>query len=65
MGRIKTKQIKRITNELIEKYGNLVATTFNENKKVVSDKIDAPSKKLRNMITGYATRCKIKLNEKM
>ena len=63
MGRIKTKLIKRITNELIEKHGNLVATTFNENKKVVDEKIDAPSKKLRNMITGYATRRKIKLSE--
>lgn len=29
---------------------------FDENKKVVQDMLSGPSKKLRNVIAGYATR---------
>lgn len=29
---------------------------FDENKKIVQDMLTAPSKKLRNVIAGYATR---------
>jgi small subunit ribosomal protein S17e len=61
MGRIKTKQIKRMTNELIDNYPEEITTTFDENKKVVGSHLDSQSKKLRNMIAGYATRRKRKL----
>jgi small subunit ribosomal protein S17e len=61
MGRIKTKQIKRITNELMDNFSDELTTTFDENKVVVDRHVDAQSKKLRNIIAGYATRLKRKL----
>lgn len=56
LGRIKTKKIKRITRDIISKYGNLMCETFDENKTVINGKITVRSKKLRNVISGYATR---------
>ena len=58
MGRIKTQLIKRNTEELMERYGEHLKTDFEENKKVVSQYIDTSSKKMRNVIAGYATRLK-------
>ncbi|HLC75365.1 MAG TPA: 30S ribosomal protein S17e [Candidatus Nanoarchaeia archaeon] len=61
MGRIKTKQVKRITNEIIQRFGDEAATTFDENKKFVSRRLDTQSKKLRNIIAGYTSRLKRKM----
>ena len=61
MGRIKTKQVKRITNELIEKHGDRITASFEDNKKVVAEYLDSESKKLRNIIAGYAARRKRKI----
>ena len=58
MGRIKTQLIKRTTQELMEKEGNSFTTDFNENKKILGTKMNIPSKKLRNVVAGYATRLK-------
>lgn len=63
MGRIKTKLIKRLTNEVLENYGNQLSTAFDDNKKVITAHLDTQSKKMRNMIAGYATRLKRKLAE--
>lgn len=63
MGRIKTKLVKRITRDLIKKYGTNFKTNFEENKKLVSKFTDVPSLKMRNIIAGYVTRLmKIKEN---
>ncbi len=56
MGRIKTQQIKRVTHQLISESGDEFKKDFNENKKIVGQKIIVKSKKLRNVIAGYVTR---------
>jgi len=56
MGRIKTTLVKRNTKKMMGIHGNRFGSDFNENKKVVSEVADIPSKKLRNVVAGYATR---------
>ncbi|AJF62076.1 TPA: 30S ribosomal protein S17e [Candidatus Woesearchaeota archaeon] len=56
MGRIKTKAVKRITMELVENHFSEFSEDFNKNKGIVEMHTDIPSKKLRNIITGYVTR---------
>ena len=56
MGRIKTKLTKRVTHELVEKHRNKLSDNFEENKKVVNENTNVSSKKLRNIIAGYAAR---------
>lgn len=56
MGRIRTTLIKRISNQLVEKHRNKFTKNFEENKKPVFELADIPSKKLKNMITGYVTK---------
>ena len=58
MGRIKTMLIKRTTEELMEKSGQDFTNDFNENKKILDSKLKISSKKMRNVIAGYATRLK-------
>lgn len=59
MGRIKTKQIKAVTNAAYEKHKDKFTTSFEENKKVVAEiHEEIESKKLRNVLAGYATRLK-------
>ena len=56
MGRIKTKLVKRKTNELIAKHPEVFKEDFEENKKLLARYADIPSKKMRNVIAGYLTR---------
>lgn len=58
MGRIKTKQIKAVTAEAFEMYKEKFTIDFNENKQLLNQIQDGESKKLRNVIAGYATRLK-------
>jgi ribosomal protein S17E len=58
LGRIKTKKIKRITREVMKVHGDLVQENFNDNKELMKEKITVSSKKIRNIISGYATRLK-------
>ena len=60
MGRIKTKLIKRKTRELLSSYGEKFTADFTENKKIIAQLAEIPSKKLRNIVAGYATRLKKK-----
>ncbi len=63
MGRIKTTLIKRTGLKLLAKYRKEFKTDFQENKKIVEQFIDVPSKKLRNIIAGYITKLVKKENE--
>ncbi len=63
MGRIKTKLIKRITLGLYKEYKDRFKKTFKENKKIIGEIADFPSKKIRNIIAGYITRL-VKSQEK-
>ena len=66
MGRIKTLLIKRVTRKLIERFGSDFSADYSKNKAVVSRHTDVKSKKLRNIIAGYATRLtKFKLSDKL
>ncbi len=58
MGRIKTKLVKRITHELMNRHGEKLTSEFEANKHVVNELVSCPSKKLRNIIAGYAARLK-------
>jgi small subunit ribosomal protein S17e len=60
MGRIKTKAVKRAARELVGKDPELFREDFEYNKKVLGNSM--PSKKVRNMVTGYITRLK-KMNK--
>ncbi|MBI4737994.1 30S ribosomal protein S17e [Candidatus Woesearchaeota archaeon] len=55
MGRIKTALIKRVTRELLEKHKQEFTEDFNKNKSIVSKHAIIQSKKLRNVVAGYAT----------
>ena len=56
MGRVKTKQIKRIALQLVELHRDKFKTNFTDNKKIVKEFAEIPSKKMRNVIAGYVTR---------
>jgi len=56
VGRIKTKLVKRITNELISRYPDKVKDNFEENKKAVNELTDIQSKKIKNTIAGYVSK---------
>ena len=56
MGRIKSKQIKRTSRELLEKSEKDFTENFEDNKKALGRIL--PSKKVRNKIAGYIGRLK-------
>ena len=56
MGRIKTTMIKRVGNKLVALHRSSFKTTFEENKEIIPKFVEIPSKKLRNILTGYVTR---------
>jgi small subunit ribosomal protein S17e len=58
MGRIKTMLIKRTTEDLMAKHGDEFTTNFDDNKRILGSKAKVSSKKMRNVIAGYATRLK-------
>ena len=58
MGRIKTKLIKAVSLEAYAIYKDNFTTDFDENKKLLNKIQESESKKLRNVIAGYATRLK-------
>ena len=58
IGRIKTKLVKRVSTELHTQYPEEFKDNFEENKKIAEKLADIPSKKLRNVIAGYAVRLK-------
>ncbi len=63
MGRIKTTQIKRISQKIFRENKDKFKPDFTKNKKIVLELIDTPSKKLRNIVAGYVTRL-VKQQEK-
>lgn len=56
MGRIKTKQMKRLSLQLMREYKESFTQTYDENKKIVERHLSGPSKKIRNVVAGYVTR---------
>ncbi|MBI5355704.1 MAG: 30S ribosomal protein S17e [Candidatus Aenigmarchaeota archaeon] len=61
MGRIKTNEIKRAGERLMELYGPKLSSTFDENKKILEPfykDLGLDSKWMRNRIIGYITTLK-------
>jgi small subunit ribosomal protein S17e len=56
MGKIRTEMVKRISNELLDKYHKSFSLIFEENKQFLNEIGLDVSKKLRNKIAGYITR---------
>ncbi len=56
MGRIKTSQVKRISNQLLMYHKDKFNDDYAHNKKVTDELVEHYSKKLRNVIAGYMTR---------
>ena len=48
--------IKRAANRLVKDHKGSFTNDFNDNKKIVMQFADIPSKKLKNVIAGYVTR---------
>ena len=48
-------RIKRISMQLLERYGDMFSTDFDKNKEVISKVAIIRSKGLRNEIAGYIT----------
>lgn len=63
MGRIKTKLVKRISNEILHEYKDRLKKSFEENKTAVANLVIFPSKKLRNVVAGYVARLMKKTDE--
>ena len=47
--------IKRVGNKLVAQHRSSFKPTFEENKAIVPKFVEVPSKKLRNVLTGYIT----------
>ena len=55
MGRVKTQFVKRVSHELIRDNPQTFTTNYEENKKILEEVIDVPSKKIKNLIAGAVT----------
>ena len=56
MGRIKLQLIKRTTKKLMKDHRSEFKEDFDENKKIIEKYTDVSNKKLRNAMSGYATK---------
>lgn len=57
MGRIRTRKVKVLAKEILEKYPDKVSADFELNKHFVGEiLVGQVSKKLRNQVAGYLTR---------
>ena len=56
MGRIKSKRVKSVTKQLVKEHPTEFSIDFNINKEVLKKYAIIKSRKLRNVIAGYASR---------
>ncbi len=56
MGRIKTVLVKRTTRKLLDAHPDKFSTDFTKNKESITELTTCRSKKLKNVIAGYASR---------
>ncbi len=61
MGRVKTWNIKRVAEELLEKYPDDFSENFAVNKERVNELTTVQSKSLRNKIAGHIVAAKKKV----
>jgi small subunit ribosomal protein S17e len=56
LGKVRISKVKSVSNELVNKYGNVFTTDFETNKKLICQYSDIRSKHLNNRVAGYVTR---------
>lgn len=56
MGKVKTEQIKRLANELLERFPDKFSNNFDANKHAVDTLTEGATTKVRNQVAGYITR---------
>ncbi|MDP3918700.1 MAG: 30S ribosomal protein S17e [Nanoarchaeota archaeon] len=56
MGRIKTRNIKRVGNKLVRENRVHFSKDFDKNKEILPTFVKVNSKKLRNVLAGYISR---------
>ena len=55
MGKKRSVSVSRVAQLLVERQPNTFTSDFEENKKLVGEKINLPSKAARNKIAGHIT----------
>jgi small subunit ribosomal protein S17e len=55
LGKSRKIKIKRLADEVIEKYAERLTTNYDENKQLVDEILIGSSKTIRNMLTGHLT----------
>ena len=55
MGKVKTEQIKRVANELMNRFPEKFSNSWDDNKHAVSELTTGTTTKVRNQIAGYIT----------
>ncbi len=63
MGQVKTTRIKRLTNQIIERYPGKFSKDFNKNKEATDELLETESKKVRNVLAGYITHTMKKIEK--
>ncbi len=56
VGKVRTELVKRISNDLVDKYPRSFSPEFERNKQFLKEIGLEVSKRLRNKIAGYITR---------
>jgi len=55
LGKVKTEQIKRVANELMERFPAKFTNNFEDNKHAVNVLTRGATTRIRNQIAGYIT----------
>ncbi len=56
MGKSRKIKIKRLADEIFDKYPERVSVSYDENKQLIDEILVGSSKTIRNMLTGHLTR---------
>ena len=55
VGKVKTEHIKRLANDLMERFPDRFSNDFNANKHTVDKLTEGATTKVRNQVAGYIT----------
>jgi len=55
MGKVRTRLVKRLAEELVLTYPDKFTADFEHNKKAVAELVEGLSKRMRNKVAGYIT----------
>jgi len=56
MGRIRAGFVKRAAGKLMKLQGVKFSTKFSDNKNILAQIVEVPTKKFRNLIAGFITK---------